>query len=204
MSRRQFDALRLDLADGERVHVYGRPELFERRGTASSRRGPNLRAGSKLGLKTPASPRGSSFSGFRISSFVNPAVTSPACARAAHHDPLATGSFPRFDSELRVIRPSWRTAGAGGAGTGRTVGPARLSFSVAGGTSVRSPRCWTRLNSQAGSSFASGLNFKTTSWPSRSTDSRPQPVGQEPDGRVFGQIQHRFRRRRRSGRAPRR
>ena len=32
MSRRQFDALRLDLADGERVHVYGRPELFEARG----------------------------------------------------------------------------------------------------------------------------------------------------------------------------
>lgn len=31
MPRGQFDALRLDLADGERVHVYGRPELFERR-----------------------------------------------------------------------------------------------------------------------------------------------------------------------------
>ena len=26
--RGQFDALRLDLLDGERVHVYGRPELF--------------------------------------------------------------------------------------------------------------------------------------------------------------------------------
>lgn len=32
MPRSQFDALRLDLADGERVHVYGRPELFEARG----------------------------------------------------------------------------------------------------------------------------------------------------------------------------
>ncbi len=32
MPRGQFDALRLELADGERVHVYGRPELFERRG----------------------------------------------------------------------------------------------------------------------------------------------------------------------------
>ena len=32
MPRGQFDALRLDLADGERVHVYGRPELFEQRG----------------------------------------------------------------------------------------------------------------------------------------------------------------------------
>jgi exodeoxyribonuclease VII large subunit len=31
MARRQFDALRLDLADGERVHVFGRPELFEAR-----------------------------------------------------------------------------------------------------------------------------------------------------------------------------
>ena len=32
MPRGQFDALRLDLADGERVHVFGRPELFEQRG----------------------------------------------------------------------------------------------------------------------------------------------------------------------------
>jgi exodeoxyribonuclease VII large subunit len=32
MPRGRFDALRLDLADGERVHVYGRPELFEARG----------------------------------------------------------------------------------------------------------------------------------------------------------------------------
>ena len=32
MPRGQFDALRLDLADGERVHVYGRPELYEARG----------------------------------------------------------------------------------------------------------------------------------------------------------------------------
>jgi exodeoxyribonuclease VII large subunit len=32
MARGQFDALQLDLVDGERVHVYGRPELFEARG----------------------------------------------------------------------------------------------------------------------------------------------------------------------------
>src|SRR4051812_42723066 len=32
MPRGQFDALRLDLGDGERVHVFGRPELFEQRG----------------------------------------------------------------------------------------------------------------------------------------------------------------------------
>ena len=32
IARRRFDALRLDLADGERVHVFGRPELFEQRG----------------------------------------------------------------------------------------------------------------------------------------------------------------------------
>jgi exodeoxyribonuclease VII large subunit len=31
MARGKFDALRLGLADGERVHVYGRPELFEQR-----------------------------------------------------------------------------------------------------------------------------------------------------------------------------
>jgi exodeoxyribonuclease VII large subunit len=32
MPRGRFDALRLDLADGDRVHVYGRPELYEARG----------------------------------------------------------------------------------------------------------------------------------------------------------------------------
>jgi exodeoxyribonuclease VII large subunit len=32
MPRGQFDGLRLELADGDRVHVYGRPELFEARG----------------------------------------------------------------------------------------------------------------------------------------------------------------------------
>jgi exodeoxyribonuclease VII large subunit len=32
MPRGPFDGLRLELADGERVHVYGRPELFEQRG----------------------------------------------------------------------------------------------------------------------------------------------------------------------------
>src|SRR6476619_4053936 len=32
MPRSRFDALRLDLADGERGHVFGRPELFEQRG----------------------------------------------------------------------------------------------------------------------------------------------------------------------------
>ena len=32
MARGQFDGLRLDLVDGERVHVFGRPELFPARG----------------------------------------------------------------------------------------------------------------------------------------------------------------------------
>ena len=32
MPRGQFDGLRLELVDGERVHVYGRPELYEQRG----------------------------------------------------------------------------------------------------------------------------------------------------------------------------
>ncbi len=32
MPRGRFDGLRLELADGERVHVFGRPELFEQRG----------------------------------------------------------------------------------------------------------------------------------------------------------------------------
>jgi exodeoxyribonuclease VII large subunit len=32
MPRGQFDALQLELANGERIHVYGRPQLFEARG----------------------------------------------------------------------------------------------------------------------------------------------------------------------------
>jgi exodeoxyribonuclease VII large subunit len=32
MPRGRFDALRLDLAEGERIHVFGRPELYEARG----------------------------------------------------------------------------------------------------------------------------------------------------------------------------
>jgi len=32
IARGRFDALRLELRDGERVHVFGRPELFEQRG----------------------------------------------------------------------------------------------------------------------------------------------------------------------------
>jgi exodeoxyribonuclease VII large subunit len=32
IARSRFDALRLDLGDGERVHVFGRPELFEPKG----------------------------------------------------------------------------------------------------------------------------------------------------------------------------
>ena len=32
MARGRFDALRLDLSDGQRVHVFGRPELYEQRG----------------------------------------------------------------------------------------------------------------------------------------------------------------------------
>jgi exodeoxyribonuclease VII large subunit len=32
IARGRYDALRLDLSDGERVHVFGRPELYEQRG----------------------------------------------------------------------------------------------------------------------------------------------------------------------------
>ena len=38
MPRGQFDGLRLDLVDGERVHVYGRPELFEAKRRAEAAR----------------------------------------------------------------------------------------------------------------------------------------------------------------------
>ena len=37
MPRGRFDALRLDLTDGERVHVFGRPELYEQRGVLQFR-----------------------------------------------------------------------------------------------------------------------------------------------------------------------
>jgi exodeoxyribonuclease VII large subunit len=37
MPRGAFDGLRLDLADGDRVHVFGRPELFAARGTFALR-----------------------------------------------------------------------------------------------------------------------------------------------------------------------
>ena len=37
ISRRRFDALGLDLADGERVHVHGRAELYEARGALAFR-----------------------------------------------------------------------------------------------------------------------------------------------------------------------
>ena len=50
----QFDALRLDLADGERVHVYGRPELSRR--AASSACG---RSRSSASASATTSPRSS-------------------------------------------------------------------------------------------------------------------------------------------------
>src|SRR6185503_4946292 len=37
IARSRFDALRLDVRDGERVHVFGRPELFEQRADFSLR-----------------------------------------------------------------------------------------------------------------------------------------------------------------------
>jgi exodeoxyribonuclease VII large subunit len=37
MARGQFDGLRLELVDGERVHVYGRPDFYEQRGEFSLR-----------------------------------------------------------------------------------------------------------------------------------------------------------------------
>ena len=37
MSRRRFDALGLDLSDGERVHINGRPELYEAKGSLTFR-----------------------------------------------------------------------------------------------------------------------------------------------------------------------
>src|SRR5271167_3630055 len=37
MPRGTFDALRLDLVDGERVHIYGRPELYTLRGSFNLR-----------------------------------------------------------------------------------------------------------------------------------------------------------------------
>ena len=63
MPRGQFDGLRLGLADGERVHVYGRPELYEQRGElpparahdrALRARRPPRRARAAEGRSSPA------------------------------------------------------------------------------------------------------------------------------------------------------
>ena len=54
MQRGLFDALGLDLDDGERVHVYGRPELYEQRGDFHLRALSIERSGS-----APISPRSS-------------------------------------------------------------------------------------------------------------------------------------------------
>ena len=37
LPRRRFDALGLDLTNGERVHVYGRPEVWPQKGSCASR-----------------------------------------------------------------------------------------------------------------------------------------------------------------------
>ena len=66
MPRGQFDALELDLADGERVHVFGRPELYEQRGELRLKAltverfglGAHLAALERLKRSSP--PRGSS------------------------------------------------------------------------------------------------------------------------------------------------
>src|SRR5947207_11141448 len=55
------------------------------------------------------------------SSFVKPGATAPVCARAAHHEPLATGSLPFF--------PGGSAAGACGAGSLRAIGFFRSSRS---------------------------------------------------------------------------
>jgi exonuclease VII large subunit len=54
MARGRFDALRLDLADGERVHVFGRPELYEQRGEFKL-----ARSRSSASASAPTSPRSS-------------------------------------------------------------------------------------------------------------------------------------------------
>ena len=54
MQRGRFDALRLDLEDGERVHVFGRPELYEQRGEFSC-----ARSRSSASASARTSPRSS-------------------------------------------------------------------------------------------------------------------------------------------------
>ena len=62
MARGKFDALRLELADGERVHVYGRAELYAQRGDFKLRaltierfgRGAHLAALERLKAKLAA------------------------------------------------------------------------------------------------------------------------------------------------------
>ena len=46
MKRGLFDGLRLELGNGERVHVYGRPELYEQRGDFLAARASSRSSGS--------------------------------------------------------------------------------------------------------------------------------------------------------------
>jgi len=54
-------------------------------------------------VKTPPGALGSSFGGFRISSFEKPAVTSPAVARAVHQLGFAPGPFRLFLNGLILL-----------------------------------------------------------------------------------------------------
>src|SRR5207247_9513787 len=56
IARNRFDALRLDRPDGGRVHVFGRPELFEARGDFRMRALPLQRFGLGDHLAAPERP----------------------------------------------------------------------------------------------------------------------------------------------------
>ena len=152
-------------------------------------------AGVETRLKTPSSPRGSCRSVAEDLATGEPA--GHVSRLRAGGPPGAAGDgilaalgqrTPRDPSALRIGRRA-----LGGRRRRLVVSVRQGSASGSpGARCVRSPRSWTSLKIRAGSSFASGLNLKTTVWPSRSIDSSAEAVGQEPDGRVLGQVQHRF------------
>src|SRR6185436_10622192 len=97
----------------------------------------------------PPSARGSCFGLRRISSFVNPDVTTPAVARAVHHDV----SLLLWGEPLWLV---WRAATVRPTGDW---GASKSTFSDTGGTNIAPGHSCTTLTSLTGSTFACGLNL---------------------------------------------
>ena len=88
MPRGQFDALRLDLENGERVHAYGRPELFEPEATSACARSPS--SASASATTWPRSSGSSASSPTRASSRPTASGPCPASRGGSGSSPETT------------------------------------------------------------------------------------------------------------------